>query len=182
MKTNLKVELQNALIYTRESIARVLGVTVKRIRRTMLWWAGFGIWVEGKRPRLYKKSLFTAEYANFRQNGAKNYKVTYVPQCEKTNIEIYRVERKADDRPVMGQTSQHSVRTTTVSGTPLFTCECEDYIKASEAFKAPACKHIYAVLNYKGFKTLKEAIELSQKHYGQYVAVNAADAKAAIGL
>lgn len=159
MKTNLK-QLQNALIYTKESIARVLGVTVKRIRRTMLWWAGFWIWVEGKRPRLYKKSLFAADFANFRQTSAKKLVVLWQGA---TNYRVTNLETATGNY----------VTSNVIGGNVKYDCSCEDFKAMSAAFKAPACKHIYAVLGYQGFATLKEAIV---KHQAEY------DAKMAIGL
>ena len=176
MKTNLKVELQNALIYTKEAIARVLGVTVKRVRRTMLWWAGFWIWVDGKRPRLYKKSLFQADFANFRKGGASEYNVKHIPNGGYSNTELYTVRRKADAHlPESGFTMGYSVRSALVGGVPIYACGCFDYVESAKAFKAPACKHIYAVLFTQGFDSLKAARDAA-------VMAAAADAKLAIGL
>lgn len=159
MKRTLKQQLQDALIYTKESIARVLGVTVKRIRRTMLWWAGFWIWVEGKRPRLYKRSLFTADFASFRQESSKQYSVK--PSSSDKHKQIYSVTREIRRPGCSHTTSTHRVSIDSTAIIPRYFCECEDYLRSAEAFKAPACKHIYAVLGYQGFATLKEAIDAS---------------------
>lgn len=176
MKRTLKQQLQDALIYTKEAIARVLGVTVKRIRRTMLWWAGFWIWVDGKRPRLYKKTLFTADFANFRKGSASAYNVKHIPNGGYSNTELYTVTRKADAHlPESGFTAGYSVRSALVDGIPIYACGCYDYVESSKAFKAPACKHIYAVLFTQGFDSLKAARDAA-------VMTAAAEAKAAIGL
>lgn len=177
MKTNLdRKALQDALIYTKEAIGRVLGVTTKRVRRTMVWAIGFWIWIEGKRPRLYKKSLFTNNFVAFRKESAKQYNVNHIPNGGYSNTELYNVTRK-DDRPYgnTGYTMGYSVRSKVVDNSPIYACGCHDYIEASKAFKAPACKHIYAVLNSLGFGSLKEAIDASLQQA-------AAEAKAAIGL
>lgn len=175
MKATLDIKaLQDALIYTKEAIARVLGVTTKRVRRTMVWAIGFWIWIEGKRPRLYKKSLFTNNFVNFRKASAKNYSVAHIPNGGYTDIELYTVSHNTK-YPDSGFISKYSVTQKTVKNTPIYACGCEDYIRSAEAFKAPACKHIYAVLNYQGFDSLKAARDAA-------VMTAAAEAKAAIGL
>lgn len=176
MKTNLKVELQNALIYTKEAIARVLGVVVKRVRRTMLWATGFWIWIEGKRPRLYKRSLFTDNFVDFRKRNAREYNVKHIPNGGYNATELYTVTRKAEAHlPKSGFTAGYSVRSALVDGIPIYACGCLDYVESAKAFKAPACKHIYAVLFTQGFDSLKAARDAA-------VMAAAADAKAAIGL
>lgn len=183
MKTNYK-QLQNALIYTKEAIARVLGIVPKRVMRTMVWAIGFWIWIKGKRPRLYKKSLFTASFAQVRKEKSKSYSVKHIPNGGYSNTELYQVERKNDVAAGTGYSSIYQVRTKTVGVTPVYACGCEDYVKISEAFrKGGACKHIYAVLNYQGYSTLKEAIDATAKyHSDDKVQMAAAEAKAAIGL
>lgn len=172
MKTNLK-QLQNALIYTNASIARVLGFTAKRIRRTMVWWSGFWIWVEGKRPRLYKKSLFQADFADFRKAGAKEYSVKRT--SADSSKECYSVTREIRRPGCSHTTSTHTVNIDLSTIAPVYACECEDYTRSSVAFKAPACKHIYAVLNSQGFDSLKSAIDATVQKYAKI-------AREAIGL
>lgn len=156
MKTDLK-QLQNALIYTKESIARVLGVTANRVKRTMVWWAGFWIWIESKRPRLYKKSLFQADFANFRKDNAKHYSVKRT--SADSHKEFYNASCEVRRPGCSHITSTYRVSVDLTAIAPAYACECEDYLRSATAFKAPACKHIYAVLNYQGFSSLKEAID-----------------------
>lgn len=169
LKPNLKA-LQDALIYTKEAIARLLGVTTKSIIRTMVWWSGFWILIKGKRPKLYKKSLFAQHFSNFRKQAAKNYTVV------KTGDKTYQVT-SPEEGTTTDYTKSYLVLATAHKGTLKYTCGCRDYVSMSEAFKNPACKHIYAVLAVQGFGSLKEAMDNNQ-------ALNAAaiDAKLAIGL
>lgn len=174
MKTDLKVK-QEALIYTKESVARVLGVTVKAIGRTMVWAIGFWIWIKGRRPRLYKKSLFEAEFANFRRNSSKHYTVVQIGPYKGTP-DAYRVTAQNDRNH-----SYQVTDTVTENGkSRLMKCGCEDYVKMSQAFKAPVCKHGYAVLSYLGYTSLKEANKAHANHYG-YTAQEL-DARAALGI
>lgn len=173
MKTSFKKQLQDALIYTKESIARVLGVTVNRIKRTMVWWSGFWIWVKGKRPRLYKKALFQADFADFRKAGAKPYSVKLTSSDR--HKKSYSVS-KGVNRPGCSYTTlNYRVNIDTTSMAPAYACECDDYLRSAKAFKAPACKHIYAVLNHQGFGSLKEAVSVS-------IDAAAKTAREAIGL
>jgi len=169
LKPNLKA-LQNALIYTKEAIARLLGVTVKSITRTMVWWSGFWILIKGKRPKLYKKALFQHHFSNFRKQAAKSYTVI------KTGNNVYQVTGNSEQTPT-GGTSSYLVLSITHDGMLKYTCGCRDYVSMSEAFKAPACKHIYAVLAMQGFGSLKEAIDSNKA-----LDTAALEAKLAIGL
>ncbi len=169
MKTTLKNNrkaLQNALIYTKEAISRLLGVTVKSIVRTMVWWSGFWILIKGRSPRLYKKSLFDKHFANFRKQAAKAYTVV------KTDNNTYRVINADQENPTE-YTKSYLVLSAAPNGLLKYTCGCQDYRSLCDAFKSPACKHIYAVLATQGFGTLKEAIDANTA---------ALDAKLAIGL
>jgi len=169
MKTTLtpnRKALQDALIYTKEAIARLLGVTVKSITRTMVWWSGFWILIKGRSPRLYKKSLFDKHFANFRKQAATNYTVS------KTDSSTYKVTPIAQD-PATEYRKSYLILSVAPKGLLKYTCGCQDYRTLSEAFKAPACKHIYAVLATQGFGSLKEAIDANTA---------ALEAKLAIGL
>jgi len=169
MKTTLKPnrkDLQNALIYTKEAIARLLGVTTKSITRTMVWWSGFWILIKGRSPRLYKKSLFDKHFANFRKQAATNYTVV------KTDSSTYKVTPIAED-PATEYRKSYLILSVAPKGLLKYTCGCTDFKMLSEAFKAPACKHIYAVLATQGFGSLKEALDANTA---------ALDAKLAIGL
>lgn len=175
MKTDLQIK-REALIYTKESIARVLGVTVNRIGRMWVWAIGFWIWIKGRRPRLYKKSLFEMDFVNFRRNGSKSYTVKYIPNAYKDALPQYRVT--SNDNP---NRTYRVTDTSTKDGTSrLMQCECEDYKKMAEAYKAPVCKHGYALLSYLGHNSLKEANASYAKHYG-YTAKEA-DARACLGI
>jgi hypothetical protein len=173
MKTTLKRDLkalQNALIYTKEAIARLLGVTVKSITRTMVWWSGFWILIKGRSPRLYKKSLFDKHFANFRKQAATNYTVS------KTDSSTYKVTPIAQEPPAE-YTKSYLVLSAAPKGLLRYTCGCTDFKRLSEAFRAPACKHIYAVLATQGFGSLKEAIDSNKA-----IDTAALEAKLAIGL
>ena len=173
MKTTLKPNrkaLQNALIYTKEAIARLLGVTVKSITRTMVWWSGFWILIKGRSPRLYKKSLFDKHFANFRKQAATNYTVV------KTDSSTYKVTPIAED-PATEYRKSYLILSVAPKGLLKYTCGCTDFKMLSEAFKAPACKHIYAVLATQGFGSLKEAIDSNKA-----LDTAALEAKLAIGL
>lgn len=175
MKNDLKMK-QEALIYTKESVARVLGVTTKAIGRTMVWAIGFWIWIRGRRPRLYKKSLFEAEFANFRRNSSKHYSVSYVPNYRKEDPTQYRVAALNNSDLTYRVTD-----TSTANGkSRLMKCECDDYLKMSQAFKAPVCKHGYAVLNYLGYTSLKEANNAHANQHGY--TPQEVDARAALGI
>jgi hypothetical protein len=169
LKPNIK-DIQNALIYTKEAIARLLGVLAKSIIRTMVWWSGFWILIKGKRPKLYKKSLFQQHFSNFRKQSATNYTVV------KTDSKTYRVSPIAQESPT-DNTKSYLILSTAPNGLLRYTCGCQDYRTMSEAFKAPACKHIYAVLATQGFGSLKEAIDANTA-----LATAALEAKLAIGL
>lgn len=161
MKTNLEIkQIQDALIYTKEAFARVFGVQVKRVRRVMIWAIGFWVWVEGKRPRLYKKSLFTVHFSNFRKESAKSLTISqtsgsefHVKNSEAGTVSYVGVREKGD-----------KVR---------YNCGCADFRGMATAFKNPACKHVYAVLNYQGFTSLKEAINTHKAEF---------DARSALGF
>ena len=164
MKTDLQIK-REALIYTKESIARVLGVTVNRIGRMWVWAIGFWIWIKGRRPRLYKKSLFELDFVNFRRNGSKAYTVRYRNNYRPSNrgtLNEYQVTSKTD------ASKSYTVSSEVVGVTAVFKCECSDFAKMSEAYKAPACKHIYALLSYMGYQSLKEAVEATKKAQGDY--------------
>lgn len=148
MKTKLQItQLQNDLIYSKAAFARVFGVLPKRIRRVMVWWIGFWVWVEGKRPRLYKKSIFQEHFALFRKNAAKNLTVN---QTNSTQFQVNN-EEKSTNHVV-------SYKVNSVTGKPRYECDCEDFKNLNEAFKTPACKHIYSVLNSQGFASIAQSI------------------------
>lgn len=173
MKTTLKLDrkaLQDALIYTKEAISRLLGVTTKSIIAAMVWWSGFWILLKGKSPKLYKKSLFQHHFSNFRKQAAKSYTVA------KTGNNVYKVT-SIDEQTPNEATSSYLVRDNTRDGTLKYTCDCQDYSVMSKAFKEPACKHIYAVLATQGFGSLKEAIDSNKA-----LDTAALEAKLAIGL
>jgi hypothetical protein len=166
MKTKLEIKvLQDAMIYTKEAFARVFGVQTKRVRRVMVWAIGFWVWIEGKRPRLYKKSIFQNHFVNFRKESANKYKVVHFPNGGYSNSELYRVERINDPANGTGYASSYSVRTTVIEGKPLYACGCADYVQMAEAFKAPACKHIYAVLSQQGFDSIRESIAQHKREF-----------------
>ena len=184
LKRNIKA-LQNALIYTKEAIARLLGVTVKSITRTMVWWSGFWILIKGRSPRLYKKSLFDKHFANFRKQAATAYTVI------KTSANRYLVtpaSPPADNSATTEggteggtegdtETSCYNVWDRGRDNQVKYSCGCRDFVALSQAFKAPACKHIYAVLATQGFGTLKEALDANKA-----LDTAALEAKLAIGL
>lgn len=175
MKTDLQIK-REALIYTKESIARVLGVTVNRIGRMWVWAIGFWIWIKGRRPRLYKKSLFEMDFVNFRRNGSKGYTVQILANPYKNAPTEYYVKSTSDPDRAYRVTD-----TTTKDGASrLMLCQCEDYKKMAEAYKAPVCKHGYALLNHLGYQSLKEANIAYNKHYG-YTAKEL-DARSALGI
>lgn len=175
MKRDLK-EIRNALIYTKEAIARVLGVTTNRIGRMMVWAIGFWIWIKGRRPRLYKKSLFEMDFVTFRRDSSQAYTVKYIPNPYKDAPNEYYVTHRGDP-----QKSYRVTDTTTNSGTSrLMLCQCEDFKAMSQVIKAPVCKHGYALLSYLGYQSLKDANAAWQRHYG-YTPVEL-DARAALGI
>lgn len=154
MKANLEVkQLQDNLIYTKEAIMRVLGYTPSSVTRLMVWWSGFWILIKGRRPRLYKKSLFTENFANFRKMAGKKLVVTPV------TVSKYQVIN-----PIAA--SSHTVDYTIGStGIPKYKCDCKDYAVLSVAFKAPACKHVYAVLGLQGFENMSSAIARHKQEF-----------------
>lgn len=162
MKVNLEIKaLQEALIYTKAAFARLFGVLPKRIRRVMVWAIGFWVWVEGKRPRLYKKGLFREHFARFRQQAAR---LLNVSQTSSTEFWI--------KNPIEG-TVQYVGYKVDSKGNPRYQCGCEDFAKMSALvegkpiFKAPACKHIYSVLFYQGFETIAQS---KQQHKAEFEA------------
>lgn len=175
MKTDLQIK-REALIYTKESIARVLGVTVNRIGRMWVWAIGFWIWIKGRRPRLYKKSLFELDFVNFRRNGSKSYSIKLIPNPFKGQPAEYYARNIKDPKRVYKVTD-----TTTKDGTSrLMQCQCEDFKKMAEAYKAPVCKHGYALLNHLGYQSLKDANKTWQTINGYTQAE--LDARAALGV
>lgn len=146
MKSNLDIkEVQDAIVYTKEAIARVLGTLPQRLMKMQVWWSGIWILLKGKRPRLYKKSIFQDHFVTFRKSNAKNLIVLWQGACN------YRVTNpeKATGNYVTCKVTDGKVR---------YECSCKDFQELRPAFKAPACKHIYAVLAQQGFGSIKESI------------------------
>lgn len=162
MKTNLEIKkLQEALIYTKEAIGRLLGFTAKSILRVMVWWSGFWILVKGRRPRLYKKGPFREHFAQFRQNSARTLTVSsYIPGA---TSEFF-IKNEAEG------TVNYVGYSRDVNNKPRYECGCGDFKAMQPAFKAPACKHIYAVLMYQGFDSMAAAI---LKHKEEFAARSA---------
>jgi hypothetical protein len=165
MKTQLEIkELQDALIYTKEAFARIFGVQTKRIKRVMVWAVGYWVWVQGKRPRLYKKALFQTHFVNFRKESAKKLTIaSYIPGA---TTEFF-IKNEAEG------TVSYVGYTRDAQNKPRYACGCGDFKALKEAFNAPACKHIYAVLGYQGYASIKDAIAQHQKEY---------DARLALGI
>lgn len=166
MKLNLEIiKLQEALIYTKAAFARVFGVQAKRVKRVMMFAIGFWVWVEGKRPRLYKKSIFLAHFANFRKESARALTIaSYIPAA---TTEFF-VKNEAE-----GTVKYVGYSRDQATNIPRYVCGCQDYLSMKEAFKAPACKHIYAVLFYQGFESMKASIDAHKKEL---------DARSALGI
>jgi hypothetical protein len=179
MKKDLQ-ELRNALVYTKESIARVLGVTVKAIGRMMVWAIGFWVWIRGRRPRLYKKSLFEMDFLTFRRNSSKAYSVKPIPKIYDHNLQEYYVTHDGNPKKVYKITDSYVKLATRTSR--LFLCQCEDFKKMLEAYKAPVCKHGYALLSYLGYQTLGEANVAMMKHDARKYTPAEQDARAALGM
>jgi hypothetical protein len=161
MKTNLEIkQVQDAIIYTKAAIARVLGTLPQAVMKMQVWWAGIWIWVKGKRPRLYKKSIFQNHFVEFRKVSAQNLKVY---QNSSTEYLVKNVE---------AGTSKY-VGYRVKDGKPRYNCGCHDFQELATAFKAPACKHVYAVLFLQGFQSIKESIAQHAKE---------SEARSALGI
>jgi hypothetical protein len=161
MKTDLKIkELQDAIIYTKAAIARVLGTLPQRLMKMQVWWAGIWIWVKGKRPRLFKKSIFQTHFVEFRKSGAKNLTASATSPTE------YWIKN-------CGAGTVNYVGYKVKDGKPRYECGCMDFLEMRPAFKAPACKHIYAVLSQQGFGSIKESIAQHKQEF---------DARSALGI
>lgn len=173
MKTSLKV-LRDLLVFTKEGIARVLGITVKSIARMMIWWSGIWILVKGKRPRLYKKSIFEKNFVDFRRASSAKYTAVRAI-APKTVIGDAGVTNKVTEYYVgAGVTDNRYTVTVTPDrdGAPRYKCQCNDYEAIARVIKTGACKHIYAVLTTQNFSSLKDAMTAGRADY----------ARAAIGL
>jgi len=161
MKPNLDIkEVQDAIIYTKEAIARVLGTLPRRLMKMQVWWSGIWILVKGKRPRLYKKSLFQNHFVNFRKANATSLTVSAT-----SSTEFWIKNPEAGTVNYVG----YKVK----DGKPRYECGCKDFQEMRPAFKAPACKHIYAVLAQQGFGSIKESIA---QHKAEF------DARSALGI
>lgn len=161
MKTNLEIKLlQDALIYTKQAFARIFGVLPNRVIRAQVWWSGYWIILKGKRPRLYKKSLFEVHFAAFRKEGAKKLVVSA------TSLSEFWVKN-----PEAGTVNY--VGYTEKNGKVRYECGCSDFQAMRPAFKNPACKHVYGVLFNQGFETMAASIAQHRKEF---------DARAALGF
>lgn len=165
MKTNLEIKLlQDALIYTKQAFARIFGVLPQRIIRAQVWWSGYWIIIKGKRPRLYKKSLFEVHFAAFRKESARQLTIsTYIPGAT-TKFYV-----KNDEK----NTTNYVDYSRDAKNKPRYECGCHDFKAMQPAFKAPACKHVYAVLFYQGFETMAASIAQHRKEF---------EARSALGI
>lgn len=161
MKANLEIKAcQDAIVFTRAAIARVLGTLPQRLMKMQVWWAGIWIWVKGKRPRLFKKSIFQTHFVEFRKTSAQSLQVSA------TSLTEYWVKNaEAGTVNYVG----YKVK----DGKPRYECGCKDFQEMRPAFKAPACKHIYAVLSQQGFGSIKESIAQHKQEF---------EARSALGI
>jgi hypothetical protein len=133
-----RIELQDALLYTKAAIARLLGVRESKIVRTMVWWSGFWILIKGQSPRLYKKSIFKQHFPDSRRQQSQGLSVHFHGKGKYT---------------VKGSRA-HEVFESVASKE--YICDCRDHQSIVAAFGKGACKHIYAVLGYQGFAKLSD--------------------------
>jgi len=135
---------KETLIYSRAAAARLLKMEPEQIRKLEIWPNVVLVWAYGKRPRFVSKKAFLEDFVNSRRARAKNLRAkalgnnTFLVPSETREGVYYKVIEKEPG---------------------CFTCECKDWATQKVAgIKNATCKHIYSVLFFLGFSSLREYI------------------------
>lgn len=142
----MKRKITEGYIYSRSAAQRIFDAEVKRV--DIYANSVLVIFEKGQklRPRFVAKSAFKEHFARWRQGKARTEViVSYRPlngtfhAIKSSNItEYYQIELYPDH----------------------LTCTCKDYeIQEELGIEKPACKHIYATLDYIGCTSIADYIE-----------------------
>lgn len=132
---------KEALIYSRAAAARLLKVEPEEIRKLEIWPSVVYVQTYGKKPRFISKKAFKEDFVNSRRARAKNLRARAIsPNLflvpSETTERVYKVREKEPG---------------------CFTCECKDWAAQKAAgINNATCKHIYSVLFFLGFSSLRE--------------------------
>jgi len=135
---------KETLIYSRAAAARILNTHPERILKMEIWPKVIWVWMLGEKPRFISKKAFKEDFVNSRRNRAKNLRAKaigpnlfLVPSETREGV-YYKVREKEPG---------------------FFTCECKDWATQKAAgINNATCKHIYSVLFFLGFSSLREYI------------------------
>jgi len=131
---------KETLIYNRAAAARLLKVEPEEIRKLEIWPSVVYVQAYGKKPRFISKKAFKEDFVNSRKSRARNLRAEalgpglFLVPSERIPNKSYRVREKDQ-----------------------FTCECQDWLNQKLAgIQNATCKHIYSVLFFLGFSSLRE--------------------------
>lgn len=129
-------------IYSISSVARMLGIPVKMVKRVEKWANCVFVIVKGRRPRFWKKSSFTNHFVEWRKKSSEDL-IT-------TRLDLYSFQVK---NPKNNNIHYLTAKSTTIE------CNCEDYSNQIKHIGKGCCKHGYACLNVLGFDRLSDYIK-----------------------
>lgn len=133
------------LLYSKSAAARLLGVNLEEILDLQVW--GTGIWVniEGQRPRILSKKAFKQHFVEWRKAAARSLLVT----AQIFNPHTYTVRN---------QTQQTCYQVQLLPGR--VSCTCGDFANQQQVFNHACCKHLYATLQFCGYSSLMEYLNV----------------------
>jgi hypothetical protein len=129
-------------IYSISSVARMLGIPLRMVKRVEKWANCVFVIVAGRRPRFWKKSAFTNHFVEWRKKAAE--------ELETKRLDLYSFQVKNSAKNTV---YYPSAKPTTIE------CNCEDYHNQIRHIGKGCCKHGYAVLSFLGFDRLSDYIK-----------------------
>jgi hypothetical protein len=129
-------------IFSYAAVARMLGIKPSLVKKVEVWFNCVFVIVRGRRPRFWKKSVFSNHFANWRkEEGSKLYAV-----------------RTADNQFLVESSKKHKYYHVEALHQAIV-CNCDDYQNQQKILGTGCCKHGYAALELLGFERLSEYIE-----------------------
>jgi len=132
-------------IYSYAAVARMLGIKASLVKKVEIWFNCIFVIVAGRRPRFWKKSVFSNHFADWRKKeGSKLYAI-------KSSSNKFLVESSKKNKYYYVEAWQKDI-----------VCNCDDYQNQQRILGTGCCKHGYAALKLLGFERLSQYVEHHQ--------------------
>jgi len=125
------------IMYNVAATRRILNLPPNAQVKIQIWDKVIWVHVKGKRPTFLSKKLYHDHFAQFRREGAKGVKISFVDGFKAQGVkEVYDLDPQ----------DTH------------IECGCQDFAFQKEAWGRGCCKHGYALLGMFGYSSLQDYV------------------------